>query len=47
LMVNLYDVLIFPPLWVEKLIRNRARAVEESVFDREQEVEISPQKETI
>jgi hypothetical protein len=49
LMVNLYDVLIFPPLWVEKLIRNRVwvRTVEESVFDREQEIEISPQKETI
>jgi len=35
LMVNIYDVLIFPPLWVEKL-----------VHDRGQQAKINPQEET-
>ena len=49
LMVNLYDVLIFPPLWVEKMIRNRGRTVEAPAFERDPVVEVgvNPKKETI
>jgi len=45
LLVNLYDILIFPPLWLEKLIRGQAQALEAS--ETEQEVEIKPEEETI
>jgi len=46
LLVNLYDVLIFPPLWIEKFINNRAQAVEDPVLERRHQVEINTQKET-
>jgi len=46
LLVNLYDVLIFPPLWIEKFVHNRAQAVEEPVNESRHQVEINAQKET-
>ena len=46
LMVNLYDVLIFPPLWIEKFVHSRAQAVEEPVHESRRQVEINTQKET-
>ncbi len=46
LMVNLYDVLIFPPLWIEKFVHSRAQAVEEPVHESRHQVEINTQKET-
>lgn len=46
LMVNLYDVVIFPPLWIEKFIQGRAQAVAEPDQESMQKVEIKPQKET-
>ena len=46
LLVNLYDVLIFPPLWIEKFVNNRAQAVEDPVLERRHQVEINTQKET-
>jgi hypothetical protein len=46
LMVNLYDVLIFPPLWIEKLIQRRGQVVEEQDHESTQDVEIKVQKET-
>ena len=46
LLVNLYDILIFPPLWIEKLIHNRSQMVEEPVHERKHPVEINTQKET-
>jgi hypothetical protein len=46
LLVNLYDILIFPPLWVEKLIHSRSQMVEEPVHERRHPVEINTQKET-
>jgi hypothetical protein len=45
LMVNLYDVLIFPPLWIEKFVHSRAQAVEEPVHKSRHQVEINTQKE--
>jgi hypothetical protein len=45
LLVNLYDILIFPPLWVEKLIHSRSQMVEEPVHERRHPVEINTQKE--
>ncbi|UCF84828.1 MAG: hypothetical protein JSV50_04140 [Desulfobacteraceae bacterium] len=46
LMVNLYDVLIFPPLWIEKLVHSRAQEVDkEPEHESRQEVEVIPQKE--
>jgi len=46
LLVNLYDVLIFPPLWIEKFVQNRTQAVEEPVHESRHQVEINTQKET-
>ena len=46
LLVNLYDVLIFPPLWIEKFVHSRAQAVEEPVHESRHQVEINTQKET-
>lgn len=46
LLVNLYDVLIFPPLWIEKFVQSRAQAVEEPVHESRHQVEINTQKET-
>lgn len=46
LLVNLYDVLIFPPLWIEKFVQNRAQAVEDPVHESRHQVEINTQKET-
>lgn len=46
LLVNLYDVLIFPPLWIEKFVHSRAQAVEEPVRESRHQVEINTQKET-
>jgi len=46
LLVNLYDILIFPPLWIEKLIQSRSQMVKESVDERRHPVEINTQKET-
>lgn len=46
LLVNLYDVLIFPPLWIEKFVQNRTQAVEEPVHESRHQVEINAQKET-
>ena len=46
LLVNLYDVLIFPPLWIEKFVHSRAQAVEEPVRESRHQVEINAQKET-
>lgn len=46
LLVNLYDVLIFPPLWIEKFVNSRAQAVEEPVRESRHQVEINTQKET-
>jgi len=46
LLVNLYDVLIFPPLWVEKFVQSRTQAVEEPVRESRHQVEINAQKET-
>ena len=46
LLVNLYDVLIFPPLWIEKFVHSRAQAVEEPVRESRHPVEITTQKET-
>ncbi len=46
LLVNLYDVLIFPPLWIEKFVNSRAQAVEEPVRESRPQVEINTQKET-
>jgi hypothetical protein len=45
MMINLYDVLIFPPLWIEKLVHSRAQVDEEPIRESRQEVEINPQKE--
>lgn len=47
LMVNLYDIFIFPPLWVEKMIRQRGQAGAASSFERDPEVELSPHEEAI
>ena len=46
LLVNLYDILIFPPLWIERLVHSRAQMVEEPVHERRHPVEINTQKET-
>jgi hypothetical protein len=46
LLVNLYDVLIFPPLWIEKFVHSRAQVVEEPVRESRHQVEINAQKET-
>ncbi|MFH1293322.1 MAG: hypothetical protein ABIJ44_04250 [Pseudomonadota bacterium] len=46
LLVNLYDVVIFPPLWIEKFVHSRAQAVEEPVHESRHQVEINTQKET-
>jgi hypothetical protein len=46
LLVNLYDVLIFPLLWIEKFVHSRAQAVEEPVHESRHQVEINTQKET-
>ena len=46
LLVNLYDVLIFPPLWIEKFVQSRTQAVEEPVHESRHQVEINTQKET-
>ena len=46
LLVNLYDVLIFPPLWIEKFVNSRAQAIEEPVRESRHQVEINTQKET-
>lgn len=46
LLVNLYDVLIFPPLWIEKFVHSRAQAFEEPVHESRHQVEITTQKET-
>ena len=46
LLVNLYDVLIFPPLWIEKFVHSRAQAVEEPVHESRHQVAINTQKET-
>jgi hypothetical protein len=46
LLVNLYDVLIFPPLWIEKFVHSRAQAVDEPVHKSRHPVEINTQKET-
>jgi hypothetical protein len=46
LLVNLYDVLIFPPLWIEKFVQSRAQTVEEPVHESRHQVEINTQKET-
>jgi hypothetical protein len=47
LMVNLYDIFIFPPLWVEKMIRQRGQAGAASSLERDPEVELSPHEEAI
>jgi hypothetical protein len=46
LLVNLYDILIFPPLWIEKFVHSRAQEVEEPVYESRHQVEINTQKET-
>jgi hypothetical protein len=46
LLVNLYDILIFPPLWIERLVHSRAQMAEEPVHERRHPVEINTQKET-